>query len=480
LIQTLLTVGALRAFSVGLNVVRSKIISLALGPAGLGVVGAIDQLMNTLVQLSSLSLPAVGVKVLSRAHSEDRALFERKYASLFRAVAATSTIGTLVAIGVVRLFPGLLPDGLEAYRDELTVALLAAPVMAIGLLQAAMLAAAQRPGVAALFQFGVAASTALAACVAAYVGGIRGLYTGSLILLTILNLVLIFYVRRSAHLSIWHPGAGVMRELRESPGIVKSAAVVYLSVTSGAISLLAPRLATLHSLGAEAAGLLQSILSMALAVTTVLGAMNTQYLGPLLNRRSTEAEKIRLAELFQKRQMMFLALGAAPLVLFPEIALTALFSPRFTPAAAWLPMLLVWTLLNLQGAIQQQLLFSLDDLRPMMIAALVSFVVTATLPFVFVPFYGLTGAVVPMVAGAACGNVLALASLRRHGYVLPRVLAGLAIYVILGLLTLPVGAAVAGGAVVARIILAVLFTAGLWLFLDGGERAALLKPLGVK
>jgi O-antigen/teichoic acid export membrane protein len=476
LFRTLSTLGALHAFAIALNVARAKIISLGLGPQGLGVIGTIDQLIISLVQLSTLSLPAVAVRLLSRTYGNHE-IFARKYASFLRAVLALSVGGTLLAVAVVILYPNVLSGALDRYKSEVTIALLTIPIVAMGLLLANVLAASQRPAGAAVLQFAMAGSAAASAWAGLQLGGIREIYAVSLVISGTLIVASLIYFSRSLNLPIEASWAGVVSELGENPRIVASAVVVYVSVTSAALALLVPRVVTLRSLGAEPAGLLQSVLSMVLAVGTVLGAMNTHYLGPLLNRRSPFADKMRIAASFQKRQLLLLAVGAAPLVAFPEVFLNLLFSQRFIPAATWLPPLLVWQLLLLQGNVQQQLLFSLDDLLSMVGTSLIANVAAAVLPFVLVPPYGLTGAAAAMLVGGALMNLCAAMRLRRHGYVTPRAVYALSTYVIGGLLVLPQVIGLFGGGVLIRTASCLVFVVGLWLFLDATEKRSVRSQL---
>ena len=61
-------VGVLQLMTIVVQVVRTKAISVVLGPVGLGMVGLLDQLIAMVATLGALSAPTVVLRILSRAH----------------------------------------------------------------------------------------------------------------------------------------------------------------------------------------------------------------------------------------------------------------------------------------------------------------------------------------------------------------------------------------------------------------------------
>jgi O-antigen/teichoic acid export membrane protein len=475
LFKTLVAIGIFQAVTVAVNIVRSKTLSVALGPEGLGLIGTIDQLLNALVQLCSLSLPAVALRLLPRVHG-DIGAFRRQYASFIKAVVLVSAGGIAVAAAMVQIRPDILGAELAPHRATIDVALLSVPVLALGLLLPNVLAASQRPtGAAALF-FAVAAAAAVAAGIGLRLGSILHIYLVQFALTGVLIAVTLAYFKQHLGLPFYDPHGGLRAALKANPDIGASAGAVYVSVLGSSVALLAVRSATLSSLGAEPVGFLQATLSMVLAVGGVLAAMNGRYLGPVLNRRGQTTNRAVVVELFRKRQLMLLTVMAIPLVLFAEVVVALLFSREFTPAAAWLPAFLVWQLLVLQGGIQQQLLFALDELQPLMLIAIAGHGLATLLCFVLIPRYGLSGAAAAMLSGTVLMNVLGAQRLqRRHGIHPNRTSLLLIAYVVTALLGAPYVLRAFGDAsgIAVRLLLCAVLIAGLWLFLGADDKAGL-------
>ena len=246
-----------------------------------------------------------------------------------------------------------------------------------------------------------------------------------------------------------------------------------------AFSLLVVRYVTVDSIGIEAGGLLQAILSTVLAVGAVLIAMGMRYLFPLLNRPGPVVEKFAIAEEFRRRQLMILIALTVPLVLFADIVLMIMFSSKFMVASAWLPAFLVWQLLVVQSNVQMQLLFAMDDLWIVTIMQIACSLLSSVLCVVLIPSFGLSGAAAALIAGFALMIAVGAERLRRrHGYAVDGssiLLGGYAAVVLLGA---PYAMQKLGwDTIPLKIAACAVLIAGLWLFLGPEEKAA-LKSIG--
>jgi O-antigen/teichoic acid export membrane protein len=103
------------------------LISVTLGPEGLGVTGTIDQFLSVVLVLSSLSLPAIATRLMPRTHGVDPDGFRRQYANFITTVLVASAVGTVIVATVVQTVPRLLGHELAGYRLEITVALASVP-----------------------------------------------------------------------------------------------------------------------------------------------------------------------------------------------------------------------------------------------------------------------------------------------------------------------------------------------------------------
>lgn len=467
-------IGILQVLTILVQIVRAKVISVTLGPAGLGVVGLIDQMIAMIATVCSLSLPTVVLRIMPRVYGKPD--FQRQYASFLKGVVATSLVGTAVLAIALYVKPTLFGDVATTYSTEIGVALASVPLLALGLLLPNVLAASMRSIGAASLSFGVAAMAAIAAGAGLLLGGIREIYIAQAVATAALVAGALIYFKLRLHLPFHDKDASLIGEIRTRPDIIPTAIAVYASLVGTAVALLTVRYATAHSLGIETVGFLQAILSMVLAVGAVLVAMAARYLSPLLNRPSTKEEKFALANLFRRRQLMILIALTVPLVLFANIALTIMFSSKFTGAAAWLPAFLVWQLLVIQNNVQLMLLFSLDEIWTVTIMSVAGSVVSALLCIVLIPAFGLTGGAIAMVAGAALTMAIASLRLHRHGYSTGRSSILLGTYAVVVLLVAPYllqGEGLTNFALKAAVC-AVLI-GGLWFFLDQDEKDALLS-----
>jgi O-antigen/teichoic acid export membrane protein len=467
-------IGILQVLTILVQIVRAKVISVTLGPAGLGVIGLIDQLIAMISTVCSLSLPTVVLRVMPRVYGEPA--FSRQYASFLKGVVVASLLGSAAFAIVLFIRPEMFGEVAGTYSTEIGIALASVPLLAIGLLLPNVLAASMRPVGAASLSFGVAAMAAVAAGAGLIFGGIREIYIAQAGATAALLAATLIYFKVKLHLPFHDPEASLVGEIRARPDIIPTAVAIYASLVGTAFALLAVRYVTAHSLGIEAGGWLQAILSMVLAVGAVLVAMAARYLSPLLNRPAPLEDKFALANQFRRRQLMILIGLTVPLVLFADIALTIMFSSKFTGAAAWLPVFLIWQLLVIQNNVQLMLLFALDEIWTVAVMSIAGSVVSAILCAVLIPSFGLTGAAAAMMAGAALTMAIATVRLHKHGYVTGRSSLWLGGYAVVVLLAAPYLLQGAGlGLIALKVAACAVLIGGLWFFLNGEEKAAVMK-----
>ena len=454
------------------QVVRSKAVSVVLGPAGLGIVGLIDQLIFAIATICTLSLPTVVLRVMPRAYGEPG--FARQYVSFLRAVVVVSVIGSGAFGAMLALRPTIFGEVGATYSTEFGIALISVPLIALGLLLPNVLAASMRPVAAAWLSLAVAAVAAMAAVTGLVSHSIRDIYIWQAVMTGALLVAALAHFKRKLHLPFHDASAGLVKEIRERPDIIPTAVAIYASLVGFAVSLLVVRYVAVQSLGAAIGGWLQAILSMVISVGTVLVAMAARYLGPVLNRPAALEEKFAIFDLFRRRQLMILIALAVPLVLFAKLALIILFSSKFVPAAAWLPAFLVWQLLYIQTNVQLQLLFALDELWIVTVKSIAGCVLSVVLCFLLVPNYGLGGAAVAMIAGTGLTLAIGALRLRRRGYAMAWSSMLLGAYAIVALLLVPyVAASDLVVSIGVKLLACVVLVGGLWPFLTAEEKASI-------
>jgi PST family polysaccharide transporter len=141
--RAIVIIGVLQVLTIVVQIVRAKAISIVLGPAGLGIVGLIDQLITLIATVCALSLPTVVLRVMPRVHGEPE--FGRQYASFLQAVVIASVLGS-AALGLLLMIePMALGEVPARYETEFGIALISVPLLALGLLLPNVLAASMRP-----------------------------------------------------------------------------------------------------------------------------------------------------------------------------------------------------------------------------------------------------------------------------------------------------------------------------------------------
>jgi len=422
--RVLVSIGAIQLLIMFVALVRAKVLSVLLGPAGFGVVSTIDQATQTAMQLAHLSLPFTALKFMSHRHSDGHEPFERTYASFFRVLLAVAVAAVLVLQGLLLWHPAVFGAELVAYRRYFALAFVGIPSLMLNVLLINTLAAAQRGAAGAVTNLVIGMVAAVSAIVGVELGGFGGLYLTSVIASMLTTAGIVWYLRRSLHVHVTAPGVRLRDELRESPEIVSFSLYVYIAVGAYLVAVLITRFYVFAALGPAGAGWLQALLSIALTVGAVMTPMSGLYLAPMLNRQMPVAAKLGVANDFAAKIAPLFLLGGVAVSLFPGLALTLLFSPKFAGAASVLFVFVVWQCLHHLVNVYLQLLIGLDDVR---FYALLNCVAYAGAALAFRPLiaaYGLGGAAAALSVASvvnAIGTALRLA-LRFHSRIETRVL----------------------------------------------------------
>ena len=406
--RILLSIGALQVLIVLVSMGRSKALSILLGPGGFGVVSTIDQVVLTLVSLGALSLPFTGLKFMSRSHSAGPELFQRTYLSFLRALALLVLAAAIGVSAALAWWPELFGPDLAEHRVPLQIAILGVPALALNILFVNTLAAAQRPAAGATLSLLVTLVLAVAAVAGFALHGISGLYVATAATGILATAVTLIYLGRSLGLHVSGPSQSLLEELRHSPEIVSYSAYIYLAMAAYSLTLLATRYYVFSRLGEVEAGYLQAVLSVALTVGAVLAPLSNLYLTPLVNRQMPVEDKTRAAYDFAEKMLILLLLASLPVILFPQLVLSILFTREFAVAGKVLFVFVLWQCVYQMVNVVQQLLIGLDDVPFVCLAACAGFGTAALLLPALGPPLGLGGAAVALAAGMALyGLVLA-------------------------------------------------------------------------
>ena len=416
----LLGIGGLQILAMLVNIARTKILAMWVGPEGLGIISSIDQTIQFVTHVCTLSLPFAAVKFLSKAHSEGGDAFRDGYVVFLKVLLMLSTVGTLVAASVVLFCVDLFPAKILPYQTLLVLGLLGIPATAVAGLFPNVLAAAQHStGSARLLVF-TGMAMAVATTGGLLLGGITGLYVASVCTITVLAVVVVEYLRREMGLSVTECKVGIAAGFRRMGNVVSFSALFYAGAIASTGSLLVTRYAVLEHLGEAEAGFLQAGMAVALLMSAALTPLNGLFFTPRVNRAGPKEEKFQVAVEFQKQMAMILTIASIPVLLFPHVLLSLAFSPKFLVASQYMFLFMLWQSFTMFAGIYQALLIGLDDMVSYTVLSCLGSLLAASSAVLLVPQYGVIGAASGFVAASALVTIGTFIRLKlSHGFILP-------------------------------------------------------------
>ncbi|HEX7979299.1 MAG TPA: oligosaccharide flippase family protein [Gemmatimonadaceae bacterium] len=480
--KTIVTIGFIHVLAILGNFIRSKTIAVLLGPAGVGVISNVDQVVQFVSYASACSIPVAAVKYLSKSHSEGSDVFQRTYAALLNTLVVLGVGGALVAIGMLLTTPGVYGAELIPYRTYLLLALPAVPAMSMGGYLVNVFAAAQKPTASSMLVIVTSIVLTVSTCIGIFAGSIAGMYAANTLAQLLLMIGTVLYLRRAFSLHPLDREASIVAEIRRAPSILVFAATLYVSTFAGSFSLVVARRAVLASYGAVEAGLLQSAIAIGLALSMVLNPTNALFLMPMVNRNMAKEEKLHAATEYQKRLLVMLGLATLPIVLFPRLVLTVLYSSRFLGASGYLFYFVLAQCLTLLAGVYSVLIIGFDDIEMNVAINTAGALLMALVSWAFVPKFGIMAVAAGFLIQGAFLFFFSWAWLaKRHAFRLPRELGMLMLYALTALIVAHVAARAHDewtlGAVVIKALAAIAFGVGLLAFLTAHERSMLRERI---
>jgi O-antigen/teichoic acid export membrane protein len=390
--RVLISVGVIQVFIILTGMVRAKILSMVLGPTGFGIIATIDQVVLTIVQVAGFSIPFFSLKFMSRAHSEGSRRFQSVYSSFLSGILLLSLLTTCLVIGITYWHPTIFGVELAPYKLFILIALINVPAMMLGIFFVHTLAAAQMTSASATLNLVVTFCLAFAVSSAAWLFGMEAIYIAMAVTGVATTIGSVWYLRKKLSLHVSDSDAGILKELRRSPEIIAFSLYGHTALSAYSIAMLIARYEVFSTMGEAQAGLLQALFGVALALGAISGPLNILYLTPILNRNISNEEKFSKAHEFQGSMILIIFMLSLPFLLFPNLALTILYSSEFRPASDYLYLFIFWQSMSVIVNVYRQLLVGLDDVRFFSISTLVSYIVAIVLTPYLIERFGLSGA----------------------------------------------------------------------------------------
>lgn len=418
--KIILTIGTIQALAVFLQFIKSKIVAVYLGPAGVGVVGTIDQFVQLAAYLCCLSLPAASLKFLSKSHSEGHEEFKRSYAGFFKLLLLLSLAGTVLSVSAVLFKPDILGAEFEKYNSFLILGLLTIPAFTLTTLFVNVFASTQKFKASSLLVVATNAAMLIASVTGVVAAGIFGFYAGNIAAGIALTVGVMFYFQRRLELPLYNRRTKILDELKRNPDISILALMLYGGAIAASLAFLVARYSTLKNFGEVEAGFLHGLIALSLALGMALNPAINLYLTPNINRNIDKQEKIRRAVQFQKKMAFVLSLGALLIILFPQTMLTLMFSEKFAAVGHLVYLFVVSQFILQLAGVQQALLISLDDIKTYTVVTTAGQLIFAALCLLLIPRFGIKGAAFGQIAGNAFIFGLTLIRLKlKHSFIVP-------------------------------------------------------------
>ncbi|MGH9946529.1 MAG: oligosaccharide flippase family protein [Pyrinomonadaceae bacterium] len=429
MLRVILTIGSIQVVAIAIQFVRTKVVAVMLGPEGVGVVSTIDQIVQFAAFATALSIPMASVKFLSKAHSEGHDGFKRTYTGFLNLLLLLSVAGTILAVGLVFLRPQTLGAEVQKYQLYVLIALFSLPTLVLaGFFSNVFAAARNYRASAALAVISNAAAT-IAIIIGIGAAGLVGLFFGGSLANILLTIGILIYFSRKMDLPFFTGDLRVLTELRRTPNIASFTALLYIGSVSYSLSLLVARYAILSNFGEAAAGLLQGALVLSVAIGMVLNPANGLYLTPIMNRSIEKLEKISHAIEFQRKMIFILSLVSLPVVMFPQLMLTVLFSTKFASVGHLVYAFIIGQFVVQLAGVHQALLIGTEDFKAQTLIVTTGQIGFALLAWFLAPVYGIYGVAIGSVISSLVIFSATFFRLKlKHGYSVPKNLAGLFAY----------------------------------------------------
>lgn len=362
MLKSLAAIGMLQLLMMVVQLIRTKMLALLLGPEMVGVMAVIDKLLAVIAQTASLSLPFAALRFLPERWASGPAAFQDLFGRMRNIVVALILSATICALGVTALWPALWGTRFVPYLPALTAAILGLPVIAlVPFLQNAIAGRLQQNRA---MMVGVAHAIVLSlAALGVWWYGLTGYYYVYAALGGATFWIIARRLSRSRGSldSLTIPGFRTAFRLPRRVWHFSGALLVLSFATPYAALFVHYRLLRDH--GAETAGWMQAAFGLAIAVRAVLGTAHSVFLTPNVNRGGSTHERMAWANRFQAALCLMAGLLVPPLLFFPGVAVRLLYSPAFSPGAAFVMVFVLTEVVGLLAGTYQALVLAFDRMR---------------------------------------------------------------------------------------------------------------------
>ena len=285
MLKIILTIGTIQFLAICIQFIKSKFLAVYLGPAGVGIIGTIDQFVQLVAYISCLSLPAASLKFLSKSHSQNEEVFKKSYGTFFKLILLLTVIGACIATVLVFMSEDILGEEVSRYKLILILGLLTLPTFTLNTLFINVFAAAEKYKTSSIFVIIINIAGLLASISGVIAAGIFGLYIGNIFSGIILTIGVMIYLRRNLDLPYYDTKAKISDELKRNPDIPTVAVMLYFGAIAASLAFLVARYSVLKNLGEVEAGLLHGVIALSFVLGMALNPTINLYLTPIIKSK---------------------------------------------------------------------------------------------------------------------------------------------------------------------------------------------------
>jgi antigen flippase len=338
-------IGGSSVVTVFLNIVRTKVLAVFIGPSGLGLFGAFSSVTGLVGVIGGMGISTSGVRQISEAVGSNDS---HRIAQTALVLRRTSLVMGLLGMGVLAAFSGPISRmtfGTAAYAGSLVILSLTVLFTEVAAGQMALIQGMRKiRDLAALTIWGALWGTLVSIPLVYFFrerGIVRFFVSGSALGIA----ASWWYARKIKIQNVPVPPAVVWREGKALLGL----GVVFMSsgLMVSAVGYIA-RVLVIREIGLNASGLYQAALALSTTyVGFVMSAMGADYF-PRLTAVAHDHEKInRLANEQAEATLLLAVPGILATLTFAPWVMRLMYSSRFEPAVE----ILRWQLLGIFGRV---------------------------------------------------------------------------------------------------------------------------------
>ncbi|WP_255491393.1 O-antigen translocase [Dysgonomonas sp. ZJ279] len=334
-----------QAINIALGLIRTKVIAILLGPAGVGLIGVYQSMIEMIRSLGTLGMePGTIREIAKAANEEDKHLLGKSIFVFDRWFVFAACIGMFICI----LFSYPLSYWIFDDKEHaLPIALLSIAVFfaIITIGRSVILQGMRKISYLAKATIGESMLGLLIIIPIYYFFGIAGVIPALIINSLIVYFCIHYYYKKLEVRSVSVPFSEVVNTGKR---ILKLGLFVLVAGVVNAASMFIVRTYLAHELDLSTVGLFQSAWTItSVYVALILGSTRTDYFSRLCSIIDNKAETKKLVN----EQSYIVLVIAAPVVigllLFSHLALFLLYSSRFTGAGEILQWMVIGTYLKI-------------------------------------------------------------------------------------------------------------------------------------